>query len=311
MNEVTTLLEHSPIFEDVHQHDNENWNIALWNNCKKFVSHPYYQDFLRKRLYGEGDWDQHYFLKFCFIFLSLILPITYPFVIIFDSIFGKNDLVFLSPENHQLINPNQKENKMKAFYRSAMHRPIFRIYFHHFMEFIFLITLCLSSIDPNDTVNDFDLWWYDYLLGVFVICYVIDDFLEFFRRGWASLSSFWHMYYFCNHVFLLLGALMLYISATYLQTDNRQYLSGNHPANIGGTIFAFASLAALLRPLRWLLLHKTLGPVVICVIKVFKDVFYILVITLIMFVSMAIGSFTMLKPFELDKELCHSMQYES
>ena len=95
---------------------------------------------------------------------------------------------------------------------------------------------------------------------------------------------------------------MMYISAKILKTDNRQYLSGNHPANIGGTIFAFAALAALLRPLRWLLLHQKIGPVVVCIVKVFHDVFYVMVITMIMVTAIAIGSFTMLKPFELAKE---------
>ena len=305
MDEVTTLLEHSPQLEDVHHHDSKTWSLALWNNCQHFVSHPYYQDFLRKRLYGDERWDQ-IFRKIYFVFISILLPITYPFVILGDSIFGNNDLVFISPEMQQ----STEENKIKAFYRWAMHKPIFRIYFHHFMESFFLITLGLSSIDPNDAVDSFQLWWYDYLLGIFVIAYVLDNFIDLFQRRHMVMyncDEYWHIFYFFNHSMLLLGAVMMYISTNILKTDNRQYLSGNHPANIGGTIFAFATLAALIRPLRWLLLHKNFGPVVVCVVKVFHDVFYMMIIIVIIVVAFAIGSFTMLKPFELTKELCHSL----
>jgi len=308
ITDVETLLEHSPISEAVHLHDNENWNIALWNNCKQVVSHPYYQNFLRQKLNGvqdqEKDQDQKQSLmsKFGFVLLSLSLPLTYPFVIFVDVFFGDNDLVFIPPEKLRSIYPDKRDNKVKGFYRSAMHKPISRIYFHHLMELIFLIVLCLSSIDPYDTVNNYQLWWYDYILAIFVISYITDDILEFFRRGWATLNSFWHVFYFCNHLMLFLGAILMSISAALIGTDNRQGLSGNHPANVGGAIFAFAALAALLRPLRWLLLNKTLGPVVICVIRVFRDVFHISVITIIMVGAIAIGSFNLLKPFELNKE---------
>ena len=102
----------------------------------------------------------------------LILP-TYPFVIIIDTLFRCNDLLFLSPEmkrKEQELNKNDccsgRESSFFAFYRKIMHRPLFRIIDHHFMEFVFLVIIALATIDPYDRPVEKDLYIYDYTLGI-------------------------------------------------------------------------------------------------------------------------------------------------
>jgi len=294
MTEVKTLLHHSPSSEDGHRHDNETWNIAMWNSHKKFVSHPFYQDFLWKKLCGNNfDWDKYYIKwKILYFILSVILPFTYPFIVLIDTLFRKNDLLFISPAE------TPAENKFFAFYRWAMHKPIFRIIFHHFLELIFLILVFLSTWDPLDTFHDKQIWFYDILLAVFVLSYVIDDIVGLRRRGWANFSSFWHTFNFINSIMFLLGMIVSYCSYKFLPNDNRATLSGNHNVNIGATVYSIAATFALLRPLRWLLFNKTLGPVVVCCIKVVKDVIHIIIIFMITFAAFSVGLYSMFKPFK-------------
>ena len=295
MTEVKTLLHHSPTTDDGHRHDNETWNIAIWNSHKKFVSHPFYQDFLWKKLCGHNfHWEKYYIKwKILYFILSIILPFTYPFIVLIDILFRKNDLLFISP-----VEKEEKENKFFSFYRWAMHKPIFRIIFHHFLETIFLILVFLSTWDPSDTFHAKEIWFYDILLGIFVFSYVIDDIVGLRRRGWANFSSFWHTFNFINSIMFLLGMIVSYWSFNYLPNDNRATLSGNDSVNIGATVYSIAATFALLRPLRWLLFNKTLGPVVVCCIKVVKDVIHIVVIYMIAFAAFSVGLYSMFKPFK-------------
>ena len=53
MDDVESLLNHSPYAEskkEINGQCMETWNIALWNNHTQFVSHPYYQDYLWKKI---------------------------------------------------------------------------------------------------------------------------------------------------------------------------------------------------------------------------------------------------------------------
>ena len=92
------------------------------------------------------------------------------------------------------------------------------------------------------------------------------------------------------------------ISFKELKTDNRAQESGNSAVNVGSTILAFGATMALLKPLRWFLLNRTLGPVVVCIIKVLKDVFNIFLIFFVVFGAFSISLYFMFKPFDLHKE---------
>ena len=85
--------------------------------------------------------------------------------------FGNNDIMFLSPEMKEAEEQYSgccPENSCIRYYRKVMHRPVFRIVVHHFMELIFLFTLSLSCIDPLDVPNKLDVHFYDYAAGIII-----------------------------------------------------------------------------------------------------------------------------------------------
>merc|ERR1719400_1154704 len=92
------------------------------------------------------------------------------------------------------------------------------------------------------------------------------------------------------------------ISFSNLDDDNRAKLSGNHSVNVGSTILAFGATMALLKPLRWFLLNRTLGPVVVCIIKMLKDIANIFFVFFVVFGAFSISSYFMFKPFHLHND---------
>ena len=308
MDDVEMLLKNSPCSgqnSEINGQCMETWNIALWNNHKLFVSHPYYQDYLWKKICGfDFHWENYYFYwKLFYIFLAILIFFTYPFVVLFDTIFGNNDILFQRESE-------TKEHSLKAFYRRLMHRPIFRIIVHHFLELIFLLTLILSTIDPLDVTGKKEVHFYDYILCIFIGSYLLEDIIDIFRRGWASLSSFWHCYTLFTSFLLCLGQVIVAIvfQKMFAQADDdRSKENGNHPANVGAAIFSVGAIFTLLRPLRWLLFHRSLGPTVVCIIKVLRDAFHVFLIYLIVLGAFSIGIYSMYKPFNLRDQFTHNI----
>ena len=139
-------------------------------------SHPFFQDYLWKKVCGKHfHFDNfHIHWRFIYIIWAILIFFTYPFIIIIDIIFGKNDIMFVSPEMKEQEESSQgcccspKENRVMAYYRKVMHRPVFRIVVHHFMELIFLVTISLSALDPLDEPEVLDVNFYDYAAGILI-----------------------------------------------------------------------------------------------------------------------------------------------
>ena len=56
MVEVKMILNYSNSYED-EQCENTNWNVALWEGHREFVSHHYYQQFIWEKMTGDNfDW---------------------------------------------------------------------------------------------------------------------------------------------------------------------------------------------------------------------------------------------------------------
>ena len=83
-------------------------------------------------------------------------------------------------------------------------------------------------------------------------------------------------------------------------TEERANLSGNHQLNIGMTLVAIAITAEFYQVLRFLLLDERLGPIVICVVKVFKDLYKVSIIFFVIFVAHAVPAWSMFKPFHVE-----------
>ena len=139
-----------------------------------YFSHPFFQDYLWKKACGKKFHHFHNFhlhWKFYYTIGAILIFFTYPFIIIFDIMFGNNDIMFLSPEMKEAEDQSSgccPENRCIEYYRKIMHRPVFRIVVHHFMELIFLFTLSLSCIDPLDVPNKLDVHFYDYAAGIII-----------------------------------------------------------------------------------------------------------------------------------------------
>eukprot|EP00090_Calanus_glacialis_P013538 TRINITY_DN22207_c0_g1_i1.p1 TRINITY_DN22207_c0_g1~~TRINITY_DN22207_c0_g1_i1.p1 ORF type:complete len:454 (+),score=63.52 TRINITY_DN22207_c0_g1_i1:134-1363(+) len=156
--------------------------------------------------------------------------------------------------------------------------------------------------DPKDTVELSVLWSYDIITIIFVFSYFFEDIIDIFRRKWTSFSSFWSFYSLVNHSLFMLGGLLSAYGFWQLKDSNRAILSGNNPVNVGSTFVSMAASMAFFRICRWFLLQRTLGPVVVCIIKVLRDAFHIFLLFLIIFVSFAIGTFSMFKTFKLNSD---------
>ena len=198
-----------------------------------------------------------------------------------------------------------EENAFFSYFRIRIHRPILRIINYHIIEVIFLFSLILTLVDPLDEGKDQkereqQFHFYDSVTMVFIASYCLESALDLGRRKWGSLSSFWTIYNVINYSILALGGLTTLIAFKIdLVDDNRAKLSGNHPVNVGSTLFALGASLSLLKPLRWFLLNKSLGPVVVCIIKVLKDTFQIFKIFLVVFLAFSVTSYFMFKPFYL------------
>ena len=91
------VLNYSNSYED-EQCENTNWNVALWEGHKEFVSHHYYQQFIWEKMTGDNfDWCNYFFFwKILLIPAYLMLFLVYPFVIFIDF-FREGDILFVPP----------------------------------------------------------------------------------------------------------------------------------------------------------------------------------------------------------------------
>ena len=90
---------------------------------------------------------------------------------------------------------------------------------------------------------------------------------------------------------------MMVASFQSLPDDNRANESGNHGVNVGATIFIIGATLSLLKPLRWLVLQRHLGPLVVTIMKVLKDVAFILIIYAIFFGAFTLAFCALFQPF--------------
>jgi len=157
--------------------------------------------------------------------------------------------------------------------------------------------------DPKDQSSKAELWYYDYITVIFVVSYFLEDLIDIFGRYRNFFSSFWNTYSLLNHTLFVLGGCLEFYGFKKMDVDgygdNRAIVSGNHVVNVGATFVSIAASMSFFSTVRFLLLHRKLGPVVVCIIRVLKDTAIIFVLFFIIYVSFAIGTYSMFKPFTL------------
>ena len=318
MQDVEILLEYSTRQKDeeIRSYSEKNWNLALWNDQKTFVSHPFYQEHLWRKLNGNHlKWDTcpYYWRALLVVLFLIFFFFVFPFIVLFDIVSCNNDILFESPEKikKRQDEPSccRKESKPKAFIRGLIHTPIFRIVIHHFLEAFFLVCVFLSTVDPLDVYKEKEVHWYDYLTCVYLILYLLGDLVEFHCAGSRFRRSFWLTYNFSTSLLLGIGNITTVTAFYYMDDDDddRARLSGNAVANVGATITSFSALLVMLRPLRWLLFSKTFGTNIVCTIKVMVNVLQAFLVYIIIFAANAAALFCMFKPFYIRKKLSSNL----
>merc|ERR1719391_255216 len=81
------------------------------------------------------------------------------------------------------------------------------------------------------------------------------------------------------------------------ETD-RADISGNHPLNIGVSLTALAIGLEVFKTVRTLVLFEYLGPIVLCVTAVMKDIVRVVAVYAIIFASFTICGWSMVLPFQ-------------
>jgi len=113
--------------------------------------------------------------------------------------------------------------------------------------------------------------------------------------------SFWNPYSLISHLMILLGGLIVFIHSAIHKNDqekvDRADHSGNHPVNIAAALMSIGAGLEFFKTLRVALLSEYLGPVVLCVVTVFKPLARMGLIFVIIYLSHAVCQWSLYRPF--------------
>ena len=162
-----------------------------------------------------------------------------------------------------------------------------------FWDIFFLGMLYLAFRNPG---LEFDIQ--DYIFWFFIFNYLLSGLEDFWRHKLEFLSSFWCCYTLFINVVLIAGGWIAFRGGKYNNGDfDRAEVGGNHALNVGMTLVGYGAVMHCLRTIRWFLLHRSIGPVVVCFIQVLKDIIYVFAIFFVIYLSFALGILYMYKPF--------------
>ena len=282
----------------------------------------------------DVNWDTYSWMwKVVLYFSAIFLFLTYPFLVVFDSIFRDSNILFISPEKLQSVqrerettsnglecgndiemtettSPNEEqregelcESNLFGFFRLCMHRPLYRMFITGLLDIIFLLFLFLHIYDVHDGMSESDFSYYPTIITfTFIANYLFENIVDIWRLKWSFFSSKWTIYSLCNNVLLSTGGLMAWKAYGEEGDHNRANLGGNHQLNIGMTLISLGASMSFFRIIRMLLLHRKIGPVIICIIQIMRDVLYVCIIFSILYFSFSVGLWSMFKPFQNCKE---------
>ena len=157
MEEVRLILEHNPDDWDDDDDDSEeqNWQVAVWEGRKEFVAHPFFQQYIKKRMdvsskiFGKSMSEKismriksDSLLNLICLPLSLLLFCLFPFVVLADF-FREADILFVSDKvwQERQTNKKNKENALFGFFRRAIHSKTMSMTVAHVLHFLYLVLL--------------------------------------------------------------------------------------------------------------------------------------------------------------------------
>ena len=240
-------------------------------------------------MYGEDfDWENYFILwRFLFLVLSLLLFLLYPVVVVAD-LFRESDILFVPPSK-----ASKDENRFFSLFRKNMHRPFNRAMTRFFIHIFFILNVILSLIDPLDEGEGGDWSFYDVITPLFFTSFFIDHIIELVKQRWKFLASFWNLYCLSYEFLFVVGFGLrghgFYMLRQENNNDNRAALPANHITNIGSTLYGIAAAMAIMEFMRWLIYIRSVGPMIISIIKMIKDMVIFTLIFVIILVGFGFG----------------------
>ena len=178
MDEVRSILEHNPEDWDDDDDDSEeqNWQVAVWEGRKEFVAHPFFQQYIKKRMdvcskiLGKKLSDKisvciksDILLNLICMPLALLVFCLFPFIVLADF-FREADILFVSPtvwqkreEDKIREKPQQERGKIEKieeklpfrFFRRAMHTKTLSMMVAHVLHALYIVLLGYIVVAPK------------------------------------------------------------------------------------------------------------------------------------------------------------------
>ena len=157
MTEVRSILEHNPEDWDDDDDDSEeqNWQVAVWEGRKEFVAHPFFQQYIKKRMdvsskvLGKRMSDKismwiksDILLNLICIPLLLFVFCLFPFVVVADF-FREADILFVSDKvwQERQTDEKKKEKLPFRFFRRAIHTKTLSMMVAHLLHALYIVLL--------------------------------------------------------------------------------------------------------------------------------------------------------------------------
>ena len=225
------------------------------------------------------------------------------------------------------------ENRFFHFFRTVVHTPVFRMIAHDVIQWLYLAMLlvCLWAFwqptaitgpasqdlvrsNPNKTEStrlmdmhiDRGLTEHSLVITavVFTVIFLLEDIKKMVMKRYLFFKSFWNPFSFVSHLLLVVGSSILKIYFSYYAEGktsadyDRANISGNHPISVGMTLVSISVGMKIFEKLRYMMLFRFLGPIVLCITSVFKDIVRVASIYGIIYFAMSVTLWSLLKPFQ-------------
>ena len=219
---------------------------------------------------------------------------------------GTNGAIY---EETPKVDRSSRENRFFAFFRREMHTPNFRLTSHVTIQVLYMLTLLLMIWNPTQEGIETDakksLFLHRIVLvvtAVFLIEGTVDFIMSLREKEKATFfESIWNVWNIFFRLVLFVGLSIHLFSADIAESTKKEgnmvFLSGNHEINVSMTLICLGVSAEFFKSLRLLLLFKSFGPLVICVINVMKDAMKTIPIYFIIFSTYGIFMWGMFRPF--------------
>ena len=316
MDEVETILEHQPQPENPNdQPKQRNFMKALWEGRVDFVGHPYYQAYFNKRMTGSATGNLHpVFWHLRHMPLALILFTFYPLVVFLDF-FRDANILFLSNEGKMQPSADgaekcgtdveSKSSRFFTFFRARIHTPVYRQIVHCTMQLIYLVLLVVMVWNPiEEQEDDPEPHTFHYIVVIITGLFLLEEGIDFYMNLWEKekanfFESYWNIFSLFFRSIMFIG-LVVYLPLfdSREERTSRAEKSGDDPLNWSFTLISIGVAGEFFKILRFLLFFPSLGPLVICIINVMKDVLKTVVVYCIVFSTYGLFMWAMFKPFQ-------------